>query len=54
MAATVQFNRELRGRTIKIEYVTVQWVLAAKFAACKVPVLQMPPKNALSFGCLPP
>ncbi len=54
MPATVQFDRELRGGTVEIEYVTVKWVLAAKFVACKISVPQMSPKNTLSFGYLLP
>jgi hypothetical protein len=53
MPAAVQFDRELRGRTVEIQYVTVQWMLTAKFVACKVSVPQVPPKNALNVGCLP-
>ena len=49
---TVQFDRQLRGRTIEIEYVRIKWMLAAKFIACEISVSQMPPKNALSVGCL--
>jgi hypothetical protein len=54
MPATVQFDRELRGGTMEIEDVTVQRVLPAKLVARKVSVSQMPPKNALRFGCLIP
>ena len=49
---TIQFDREPCGRTIEIEYVGIEWVLAAKFVACKISVPQMPPQNALSVGCL--
>jgi hypothetical protein len=52
MPATVQFDRELCDRTIEIQNVAVQWMLTAKFVACKISVPQMPPKNALSVGCL--
>jgi hypothetical protein len=52
MAATVQFDRELRDRTIEIHDVAVQRMLTSKFVACKISVLQMPPKNALSVGFL--
>jgi hypothetical protein len=38
MSATVQFDRELRGRTIEIEDVTVEWMLAPKFVAGKISV----------------
>src|SRR6266700_7889923 len=51
MPATVQFDRELCGRTIEIQDVAIQWMLTAKFVACKISVPQMPPKNALSVGC---
>lgn len=54
MPATVQFDRERRGRTIEIEDITVEWMLAAKFVACKISVPQMLPKNALHFGGLLP
>jgi len=52
MPATVQFDRELCGRTIEIQDVAVQRVLTAKFVACKISVPQMPPKGALSASCL--
>jgi hypothetical protein len=38
MPAAVQFDRELRGRTVKIEDITINWMLAAKLVACKIPV----------------
>jgi hypothetical protein len=49
---TVQFDRKLRARIVEIEYVRIQWALAAKFIACEISVSQMPPKNPLSVGCL--
>ena len=52
--ATVQFDRELCGRTIEIENVRVEWMLASKFVPCKISISQMPPKNALRSGCLLP
>jgi hypothetical protein len=52
MPTTVQFDRELCGRTIEIQDVTAEWMLTAKFVACKISVPQMPPKDALSVGCL--
>jgi len=52
MPTTVQFDRELCGRTIEIQDVTAEWMLTAKFVACKISVPQMPPKNALSLDCL--
>ena len=38
MPATVQFDRELCGRTVEIQNVAVQRMLTAKFVACKVAV----------------
>jgi hypothetical protein len=52
MPTTVQFDRELCGRTIEIQDVTAEWMLTAKLVPCKILVPQMPPKNALSVGCL--
>jgi hypothetical protein len=52
MPTTVQFDRELCGRTIEIQNVAVQWMLTAKFVACKISVPQMPPKGALRVGGL--
>ena len=52
MPTTVQFDRELCGRTIEIQDVTAEWMLTEKFVACKISVPQMPPKNALSLGCI--
>jgi hypothetical protein len=52
MAATVQFDRDLCDRTIKIQDVAVQRMLTAKFVTCKISVSQVPPKNALSVSCL--
>jgi hypothetical protein len=52
MPATVQFDRELCGRAIEVEDVTIQRMLAAKFIAGKISVPQMPPKNALWFSYL--
>src|SRR5438093_3751517 len=52
MPATVQFDRELCGRTIEIQDVAVQRMLPAKFVTCKISVPQMAPKNALRVGCL--
>ena len=51
MPATVQFDRELCGRTVEIQNVAVQRMLTAKFVTCKVAVPQMTPKNALRIGC---
>jgi hypothetical protein len=52
MATTVRFDRELCDRTMEIHDVTAEWMLTSKFVACKISVLQMPPKNALSVGFL--
>jgi hypothetical protein len=52
MPTTVQFDRELCARTIEIQNVAVQWMLTAKFVACKIWVPQMPPKSALRVGGL--
>jgi hypothetical protein len=52
MPATIQFDRELCGRTIEIQDVGVQRMLASKFVACKISVPQMTPKNALRVRCL--
>ena len=50
--ATVWFDRELCGRTVEIQDVTIQGMLTAKFVACKVALPQMAPKYALRIGCL--
>jgi hypothetical protein len=38
VVSTVQFDRELRGRTIKIEYIWIERMLAPKFVTCKISV----------------
>jgi hypothetical protein len=52
MPTTVQFDRELCGRTIEIQDVTADWMLTSKFVACKISVPQMPPTSVLSVGGL--
>jgi hypothetical protein len=52
MTATVQFDRELCGRTVEIQDVAVQRMLLARFVTGKISVPQMAPKNALSVSCL--
>jgi hypothetical protein len=51
VSTAIQFDRELCSRTIEIEYVWIERVLAPKFITCKISVPQMPPKNALRSGC---
>jgi len=48
---TVQFDRDLCGRTVEIQNVAIQRMLTAKFVACKVSVPQMTPKYTLRIGC---
>jgi hypothetical protein len=40
--------------TIEIKDVTIEWMLATKFVACKISISQMSPKDAFSAGCLLP
>jgi len=50
MSAAIQFDRELRGRTVEIEGVRINWVLPTEFIAREVAVSQMSPKNSLTLG----
>jgi hypothetical protein len=52
MATAVQFDCQLCPRTIKVQNVIVERVLAAKFVACEVSVPQVSPKNPFRLSGL--
>jgi hypothetical protein len=52
MSAAVQFDSQLCARTIEIQDVVVERMLAAKFVARKISVPQMSPKNTLRLSGL--
>jgi len=51
VSATIQFHRELRSRTIKIENVRIERMLTSKFIAGKSAVPEISPKNMFGVGC---
>jgi len=48
MPAAVYLNRELCRRTTEINYITIDWMLTAKFVPGKISISQMTPKNSFS------
>jgi hypothetical protein len=38
MTAAVQLDRQLCSRTVEVEYVRIDWMLATKFVSCEIPI----------------
>jgi len=51
MSTAIQFDRELRSRTVEIECVRINRVLRTELIAREVAVPQMSPKNSLTLSC---
>jgi hypothetical protein len=45
MPTAIQFDSQLCARTIEIQHVVIEWMLASKFVACKISIPQVSPKN---------
>jgi hypothetical protein len=49
VSTTIKFNGQLRRRAITIYYARIDRMLSSKFVTSKIPIPQVPPKNAFPF-----
>jgi hypothetical protein len=52
MTATIEFDCQSRSRTIEIEDVSIDRMLAPEFVAREIPVPKTAPQNAFTICCM--